>query len=202
MTFRLAPGGLQSTILHPTHNTPLKPDLTTLGKNIAGGVGIGAFGGRADLMAVYDPRTSPVGHSGTFNNNSLAMATGLVTLPQIYTPEACIALNKLGDDFRAKLNEVAKGTKMKVTGVGAINTVHFVANPDKEIRCYEDLDVEQEGMGPVLKDLFYFYAIENGYWVARRGMLSLILGMTKEEMDGFVGVVRRFVQEYQDFLKV
>jgi len=202
MTFRLAPGGLQSTILHPTHGTPLKPDLTTLGKNIAGGVGIGAFGGRADLMAVYDPRTSGVHHSGTFNNNSLAMAAGLVTLPQIYTPEECVALNKLGDEFREKLNEVAKGTKMKVTGAGAINTVHFLKHPEREVRSVADLEVEADGVEAVLKDLFYFFAIENGYWVARRGMTSLILGTTKVEIEGFVGVVGKFVEEYKDFLAI
>ncbi|KAF2808153.1 acetylornithine aminotransferase [Mytilinidion resinicola] len=202
MTFRLAPSGLQSTILHPITHQPLSPDLTTLGKNIAGGIGIGAFGGRADLMAVYDPRTSPVPHSGTFNNNSLAMACGLVALPQIYTPSACLELNALGDELRARLNEVGAGTKMKVTGLGAVNTVHFVPNPAAEIRSVEDLEVDYGGFEEALRGLFYFWAIEKGYWVATRGLISLILGTTREEVEGFVEVVREFVEEYRDALRV
>lgn len=202
MTFRLAPTGLQSTILHPTTNQALSPDLTTLGKNIAGGIGIGAFGGRADLMAVYDPRTSSVPHSGTFNNNSLAMACGLVALPSIYTPAACLELNALGNDLRAELNEVGVGTRMKVTGVGAVNTIHFVPDRSAEIRNVEDLEAEKGGVEESLRELFYFFATEKGYWVARRGMTSLILGTTRDEVDGFLRVVRAFVEEYRDALTV
>jgi len=60
-TSRLAPGGLQEL-------EGLKPDMTTLGKFLGGGITFGAFGGREEVMRVYDPRESKaLGHSGTFN---------------------------------------------------------------------------------------------------------------------------------------
>lgn len=63
-TSRLAPGGLQSTF---TGDPPLRPGLTTLGKWLGGGLPFGAFGGKREIMAVYDPRTpGALAHSGTF----------------------------------------------------------------------------------------------------------------------------------------
>lgn len=110
MTSRLAPGGLQSLV-------GLKPDLTSFGKYLGGGITFGAFGGRLDIMAVYDPRVAnSLAHSGTFNNNTLGMSAGYVGLSQIYTPEVAVAFNKVGDDLRGKLQDAAVGTKMTVTG--------------------------------------------------------------------------------------
>src|SRR5204862_63686 len=65
MTSRLAPGGLQE-------KTGVIPDMTTLGKYIGGGMSFGAFGGRRDIMELFDP-TKPehLPHAGTFNNNAL-----------------------------------------------------------------------------------------------------------------------------------
>ena len=64
------------------------PDLTTLGKIIGGGLPVGALGGRADVMALFDPRRDDrIGHGGTFNANPLTMAAGLATLDEL-TPGA------------------------------------------------------------------------------------------------------------------
>ncbi|OCL13869.1 acetylornithine aminotransferase [Glonium stellatum] len=200
MTFRLAPGGVQSKILHPQLGIALNPDLTTLGKIIAGGMTIGAFGGRADLLSVYDPRISMVQHSGTFNNNSLAMVIGCKALSIIYTPEICIELNKLGDMFRERLQLLAKEKKMKVTGVGSVCNIHFVRTIAHEICGIEDITVEPGSSETVLKDLLCFHALESGFWISRRGMLSLVIGTTKEETDGFVEMIQRFLSEHQEFV--
>src|SRR5689334_13446741 len=112
MTSRLHPSGLQGKF-------SLEPDLTTMGKYLGGGMAIGVFGGRQELMAAYDPRsTTSLPHSGTFNNNSLAMACGMVGLTQIYTPSIATEHNALGDYFRGRLEAVSRSTKMVVTGVG------------------------------------------------------------------------------------
>ena len=72
----------------------LKPDLTTFGKYIGGGMSFGAFGGRADIMDRFDPRRADaLPHAGTFNNNVLTMSAGIAGLTEIYTPEAAVALN-------------------------------------------------------------------------------------------------------------
>ena len=79
MTSRLAPGGLQTVV-------GIKPDLTTFGKYIGGGMSFGAFGGRAEIMDLFDPRRADaLPHAGTFNNNVLTMAAGLAGLTQVYT---------------------------------------------------------------------------------------------------------------------
>ena len=87
MTSRLSPGGLQLA-------TGITPDLTSLGKYVGGGLTFGAFGGRAELMARFDPtRADALPHAGTFNNDVLTMAAGLAGLTQIYTPAAAEELN-------------------------------------------------------------------------------------------------------------
>jgi glutamate-1-semialdehyde 2,1-aminomutase len=210
MTSRLAPGGLQSRVLSPCDSTPLKPDITTLGKWIAGGMTIGVFGGRRDLLSLYDPRAVmdasgkriQMSHSGTFNNNTLAMNVGLVALSTVYTAEACTALNNLGDWFRQGLQARCRGTRMSVTGIGAVCNVHFT--PDVKttgVTHVGDLEVETNGGEAMLKDLFWYYAVRNGYWISRRGMLSLILGITRAELQGFLDMVEDFVKEHHAFFR-
>ncbi|KAH8427358.1 aspartate aminotransferase family protein [Aspergillus melleus] len=207
VTFRLAPGGLQSRILHPMHGGPLQPDLTTLGKSVAGGMTIGAFGGRRDLLAVYDPRKPQINHSGTFNNNSLAMNVGHVALSSIYTPDACVALNALGDELRHGLQELARGTKMVVIGVGAVLNFHFLPYPDLEppelkVKDVRDVTVSQDSAEFLLKDLLWFYLLEHGIWIARRGMVSLMLDTTREDVQTFLRVVGSFLNEYEDLVRL
>ncbi|KAL4950664.1 pyridoxal phosphate-dependent transferase [Aspergillus filifer] len=194
ITSRLAPGGIQLSL-------DLSPDLTALGKWIGGGLSIGAFGGRRELMAVYDPRTSHIHHSGTFNNNSLAMNVGYKTMTTVYTAEPCIALNQLGERLRSDLQELFVGTKIAVTGVGAVMNVHFLpAGQKTEIRSIRDLNIEPDGVETALRDLFWFYLIERGIWIARRGMISLILETTEDEIDQLKGVVSDFIDQYSDLL--
>ncbi|RDW79101.1 putative Glutamate-1-semialdehyde 2,1-aminomutase [Aspergillus mulundensis] len=203
MTSRLAPGGLQSIVRHPVHVTPLSPDMTTLGKWIGGGLSIGAFGGRRDLMSVYDPRTSNIHHSGTFNNNSLAMNVGCTGMTSVYTAEACTALNTLGDDLRRGLQELAKGTNMVVTGIGAVMNIHFVPKGGQNaIGRISDLEVEPRSVEATLRDLLWFYLIERGFWIARRGMVSLLLGTSSEEVEALQGAVGDFLEEFRDLVAI
>ena len=90
MTSRLAPGGAQELF-------GIAPDLTTLGKYLAGGFTFGAFGGRRDLMAHFDvTRGGALGHAGTFNNNVVSMAAGVATLTDVLTPEVLAEVNRGG----------------------------------------------------------------------------------------------------------
>ena len=95
------------------------PDMTTFGKVIGGGMPVGAWGGRADLMDLFDPTDGPVvSHAGTFNANPMTMVAGLATLDQL-TPEVYERMNALGDILRAKLTfslRRARRIAVQVTG--------------------------------------------------------------------------------------
>src|SRR5262249_23875639 len=82
VSFRVAPGGAQERF-------GVTPDLTTLGKIIGGGLAVGAFGGRTDIMNAYDPPggRSRINHGGTFYANPLTMAGGVATM-ELLTADA------------------------------------------------------------------------------------------------------------------
>ena len=62
---------------------------------MGGGVSFGGFGGRSDIMEGFNPRSKNAWrHAGTFNNNIMTMTAGLAGITQLFTPEACIELNK------------------------------------------------------------------------------------------------------------
>ncbi len=124
ITFRLAAGGLQQVM-------DVTPDLTSFGKIIGGGLPVGAFGGRADVMAAYDPsQPGAIAHSGTYNGNAATMAAGLVALEH-FDDAAVSALNATGDTLRARLNAAvaASGLDAVVTGYGSLMQLHLTAPP-------------------------------------------------------------------------
>lgn len=118
----------------------------------------------AHLVAVHpfwqhmtDPRvTHNLPHSGTFNNNSVAISCGYTGFSQIYTAEAAENLNALGDYFRCSLQDVSRGTKMVVTGIGAVLTVHFI-NHGLTPRCTADLEAKAS-IG--LKKLYWYWCFK------------------------------------------
>ena len=182
MTSRTSAGGLQALL-------GLTPDLTTLGKYLGGGMSVGAFGGRAEVMALFDPRRpDAVPHAGTFNNNVLTMAAGIAGLSRIFTPEAADALRARGDRFRDRLNALCRtaGAAMQFTGCGSIMGVHFTAAP---IRSPTDA----AGADARLRDLFFFDMAAGGIYLARRGFMALMLPVGEPELDQAAAAVGAFL---------
>ncbi|HWL89067.1 MAG TPA: aminotransferase class III-fold pyridoxal phosphate-dependent enzyme [Polyangiaceae bacterium] len=182
MMSRLAPGGRQSAL-------GIRPDLTSLGKYIGGGMSFGAFGGRRDLMDLYDPRRpDALPHAGTFNNNVLTMSAGLAAL-EILGPGELQALNARGDALRERLNRLCTEAKVSMvfTGLGSLLTVHFTAEP---IRCPADA---ARGSAEA-KELFFFDMLASGIHIARRGMFALSLPIGDAECDTLVHAVASFIQ--------
>jgi glutamate-1-semialdehyde 2,1-aminomutase len=189
MTSRLAPGGLQSLV-------GVKPDLTTLGKYVGGGMSFGAFGGRADVMALFDPtRAGALPHAGTFNNNTLTMSAGLAGLTEVATPEAVTRLNARGDHLRERLNAIARagGARMQFSGRGSMMAVHFT---DRALRCEADADAGNQD----LKELFFFDLLDKGVYIARRGMIVLSLVQDEAAFARLEGAVEDFVRVRQRYL--
>ncbi len=184
MTSRLAPGGLQAA-----HG--ILPDMTTLGKYIGGGMSFGAFGGRTDLMAQFDPsHADSLPHAGTFNNNVLTMSAGLAGLTKVYTPEAAVAINARGDALRRRLNDLCQRQEvpMQFTGLGSMMNIHMT---DALLRSPADAAKGDQA----LRELFFFDMLKAGIWLARRGMISLSLPITDADCDTFVQAVTGFIEE-------
>ena len=182
MTSRLAPGGLQEV-----HG--IRPDLTTLGKYLGGGMSFGAFGGRADIMDRFDPRRGDsLSHAGTFNNNVLTMSAGLAALSEIYTPAMARTLNAAGDVLRKRLNALFRGhgVAMQATGIGSMMNLHMT---DRPIRAPADV----AGLDPRLKELLFFDLVAQGIWIARRGMIALSLPIGAAECDRLVAALEEFI---------
>lgn len=191
MTSRTSPGGLAAVY-------GLKPDLKSFGKYLGGGLAFGAFGGRADIMALYDPRLNGrLAHSGTFNNNTLVTHAGYIGLTKVFTPEVCIKFSAAGDQLRERLREVTKGTKMCFTGIGSIMASHFT---DEGVQTIDREGEVREVQA--LKDLFWYEMLEDSFWVTRRGSIALILGTPQEELDRFVDCVAKFLERHREITSV
>lgn len=190
MTSRLAFGGLQSVV-------GVKPDLTTFGKYIGGGMSFGAFGGRAAIMDLFDPRrVDALPHAGTFNNNVLTMTAGLTGLTDVYTNETAAELNSRGDALRRRLNLLcqAANAPLQFTGIGSMLAVHTTRGP---INSPEDAAKAD----PKLKELFFFDMIAHGIWLARRGMMTLSLPIADAECEALVAAVEEFLSTRRSLLQ-
>jgi glutamate-1-semialdehyde 2,1-aminomutase len=189
VTSRLHPAGLHGKL-------GIKPDLITLGKYVGGGMSFGAFGGRREIMERFDPGSPGfIPHAGTFNNNTLTMAVGYTAMAEIYTAEAAVALNERGEKLRNSLNEmaVAAQASMQFTGLGSIMCVHMTK---AEIKSAADA---QAG-NLVLRELFYFHLLSLGLYVAKRGMISLSLAITEEQIARLIEGVSAFIRKYRPLL--
>jgi glutamate-1-semialdehyde 2,1-aminomutase len=172
MTYRLAVGGAQERY-------GVTPDLTALGKFIGGGLPAGAFGGRADVMGVFDPSSDGVTHSGTFNGNPATMAGGAATLDAL-DAAAIERINDLGAEARERLAGAAEaaGVPVEVTGDGSFFNVHLTDSP------VTDHDSSAAG-APANRRLF-METRNRGVFLAPRGMGNVSTPMGGAELDRLV----------------
>ena len=121
--FRLARGGAQE-------NYGVKPDLTALGKVIGGGLPVGAFGGRAEIMDQLSP-DGPVYQAGTLSGNPLAMAAGLAQLRELERINGWRSLEELGAQFEELTRSAINHAKIDVTfnRIGSMFCLFFASGP-------------------------------------------------------------------------
>ena len=117
--FRLAYGGAQEYY-------GIQPDLTCLGKIIGGGLPVGAYGGKAEIMDCVAP-DGPVYQAGTLSGNPLAMAAGIATLKELQKPGVYEDLNSKAAAFAERLSEIGRdlGVAAQINRVGSLMTVFF-----------------------------------------------------------------------------
>lgn len=182
-TLRVAPGGAQALY-------GVTPDLTAMAKIIGGGLPVGAFGGRAEIMELFNPaRPGFISHSGTFNGNALTVAAGLAVLREL-TPAAYERLSSLGARLRAGLAAAyaAAGIRGCVTGVASLLNVHFAPGP---IRNYRDAARAPKE----LYALVHLAMLNRGIYMAPRGMMNLSLPMGEAEVDAAVAAFAEVLAE-------
>jgi glutamate-1-semialdehyde 2,1-aminomutase len=135
-------------------------DLTTLGKIIGGGLPVGAFGGRADVMAVFDPTGGGprLSHGGTFNANVVTMVAGHTAMTML-TPEEFDRLGALGQRVRSGLADVieSRGVSWQVSGQASLFKLHPHPRPLLDYRSTQPTPQEE-----ALMEQFYVAMLAEG----------------------------------------
>jgi glutamate-1-semialdehyde 2,1-aminomutase len=182
VTFRLDHGGAQAIYA-------IQPDLTAFGKLIGGGFPVGAFGGRADIMALFDPRALKLPHGGTYNGNNITMAAGRAAL-SLLTSDEIARINSLGDRLRNGIAATLSraGIAAQITGIGSVFGLHFTRKP---ITNYRDGLAANRNPMPLL----HLALMNRGIFMAPRAFMAISTAMGTTEVDT---VVERFTEAVEE----
>src|SRR6266566_4930577 len=186
ISLRVSPGGAQQLY-------GVTPDLTTLGKIIGGGLPVAAFGGRADVMELLDPRRQPnLAQGGTYNGNPLGVAAGLAAMTEL-TPDVYDKLNRKGARVAEHLSEVFSSHQVpvQVNSVGSLFALHFTDTP---VVDYRTMAAANKIM---TRDLF-LGLVNNGVLMAPRAMGALSTPMLEQDIQQFIDAVDTVVTEQRD----
>lgn len=179
ISFRVAYGGAQE-------HYAVSPDLTCFGKLIGGGFPLGAFGGRGDVMALFDPsRGRPaVPHPGSYNANPISLVAGATTL-ELLTPEAIALLNQRGETLRDRLRSVLReaGVAAQVTGLGSLFAIHLTPHP---VRNARDAMLADEG----LRHRIFLGLYNEGVLIDPRGVGTISTAIGDAEVERFTDALR------------
>lgn len=202
MCFRLDYGGIQ-------HMREIKPDLTVLGKIIGGGFPIGAWGGRQDIMELFDPikgqtllqgapgapAIAQIMHGGTFNANPVVATAGRIALEH-FTPDKVARINRLGESLATGIRNVFARLKLKaqVSGIGSLQNLHFTPEP------VVDYKTAQTGRKQLMH-LVHLGLLERGIFLPARGLFVLSTPMTEKEVNTAVKAVDDVVTELRPFIE-
>ena len=169
----------------------ITPDLTSLGKIIGGGFSIGAFGGRKDIMDLYDPAAPGgprVAHAGTFNANPVTMLAGAATLEQL-TPDVYRKLAELTEYLRAGILKVGAEleTPIQVTGLGSLFGLHFTG---VELVGYRDIATEDAAF----RHRVFLGLLNEGILMAANLVGAVSTEIGEVQIDAFTAALRRVLE--------
>lgn len=187
LCLRVAYGGAQELF-------GITPDLTAMGKIVGGGLPVGAFGGRADVMAVNDPRRDEyVLHAGTFNANPVTLAAGLSSM-RLLTRERIAQINAHGDHLRARLNALAgaKGVPVAASGIGSLLQVHTGSTPPRSFR--------EASARPTLAQGTMFYAMLAAGTFAAPGrcLMNVSTAISESDVAEIEGAIDSSLDQLRD----
>ncbi len=162
------------------------PDLTAMGKIIGGGLPVGAFGGREEIMSLYDQSEGKavIPHSGTFNGNPMTLVAGLETMKHL-TPDTYKRLNSLGEMLRLKLRAVIAELEMPVmiSGIGSLFGIHFRNEPIKDYRSSLKSD-------KLMRRILFTALLNEGILLQGQTAGALNILTKEADIDNFVKVTR------------
>nr|WP_304043742.1 glutamate-1-semialdehyde 2,1-aminomutase [Ignavibacterium album] len=183
--FRVAAGGAQEIL-------GIKPDLTTFGKIIGGGLPVGAFGGKKEIMQMVAP-AGPVYQAGTLSGNPLAMAAGYAALSYIKEhPEIYVQLEKssmyLENGFKENLKAIGKNYAMN--RVGSMMCMFFTEEPVNDFKSAVKSDTTLYGK-------YFHEMLKRGIYLAPAQFEALFVSTahTKEDLD-------KTIEAHREALKV
>ena len=192
LTFRLDVGGVQAAI-------DVTPDLTSIAKFIGGGLPLGAFGGRQEIMAPFDP-THPdtIPHNGTFNGNNITMAAGIATMRE-YEAEEVARINQLGQRLKDGFNRAfqTEGVKVRAVGLGSIVRIHW---SDGETRTARDA-VSAQSAAQALPKLLHMELMNRDIFSAPRCQFAISTPMTEQEIDTAVAVMGQCLEAAKPYIE-
>ena len=179
VSFRVHPGGAHSLF-------DVRPDLVCLGKVVAGGTPAAAFGGRRDVMALFDPTgdSARILQSGTFNANPLSLTAGLLTLQRL-TPPVYDEIEARTSRLAASLQRVfdEAGLTACVCAIGSLFRIYFLGDLP---RRYREAALDDRAMHHWL---FFSLLNRDIYW-RNRGINALSVPTTDDHVDHLTSTVR------------
>jgi glutamate-1-semialdehyde 2,1-aminomutase len=155
----------------------IAPDLTTLGKVIGGGLPIGAYGGRSELMELVAP-AGPVYQAGTLSGNPLSVAAGLATLRILQRSGSYERLEELGAVLAEGLNAVAKesGAPVTLQRVGSMLTVYFTEDPVSDFESARRSDTQAFAR-------FFHAMLDDGVYLPPSQFEAMFVSLAHTEED-------------------
>jgi glutamate-1-semialdehyde 2,1-aminomutase len=182
--FRLAYGGAQQLFRQ-------MPDLTVLAKIVGGGLPVGAYGGRADVMKHVMP-AGPVFQAGTLSGNPLAMAAGIATLQELRDHPPYARLEELGERLAGGLREAARASGLPhcVNRVGSMWTLFFTAGPVHDYDTAKQADTARFAR-------FFWAMIERGFYLPCSQFEAAFLSAlhTEKLIDQTLAAAREALEE-------
>jgi glutamate-1-semialdehyde 2,1-aminomutase len=151
--FRVHPGGAQTLF-------DIKPDLTALGKVIGGGLPVGAYGGRRDIMEMVAP-VGPMYQAGTLSGNPLAMTAGIATVRGLTAPGAWQQMERMGEKLVTGLHAIAEENKIPISysRVGTMWGFFFTGGPVTDWSSAKQADTQRFAR-------YFQQMLSNGVYVA------------------------------------
>ena len=181
--FRLSLSGAQGYF-------DIEPDLTTFGKIIGGGMPVGAYGGRKDVMKLIAP-SGPVYQAGTLSGNPVAMAAGLAQLKLLQeAPEFYEELNHKADVFFEGMQEAVReaGKPWVVKHIGSLGSIFFTDGPVTNYAEAKTSDTAKFGE-------YFSYMIQNGIYLAPSQFEAMFLSaaMTEDELEKTLDIFKAYL---------